>query len=274
VVSRKLERPARRQPVGRPARRKHVGRPASVRGTASNNPRDAHRTGSAPTRGPRSRPTNSRVEGPKPERPARRPGPPTDKAHFVPLSGSEGGKVPARRSASGAGEVGGSVETPKSKSEARTAGEAEAVGRPASVRGTASNSRETHNRRAQLPLAGLEVARPSTRGGSSRAAGVCSRHGPEQARRRVTRRGQVGGAGPEVARPKTERKQFDDQRLARRKQSGGRRLFEAPPRTGHETRRRTAQLRRAGLEVGRPFVTTAGVVFQPPLQPASRRRRC
>src|SRR5690606_18288659 len=36
-----------------------VGRPAPVRGTASNNQRDAPQTGSHPTRGPRSRPTKT-----------------------------------------------------------------------------------------------------------------------------------------------------------------------------------------------------------------------
>jgi hypothetical protein len=161
------------------------------------------------------------------------------------------------------------VVSPESDVEAETSGEAEAVGRPAPVRGTAPNKppeRDTDGISEAMPApkspdhqAQSEVgSRNVRRGGSSRATGACSGHGPEQTTRTRHRRDQLGDAGPEVARPSSTvgSRKPNPRPLTRRQQSGDRRLFGARPRTSHETCDRTGSERRSRPR-SRPTINTA-----------------
>src|SRR5690606_24973318 len=84
------------------------------------------------------------------------------------------------------GEAGAEVARPSSR--------AAAGGRSASGRGTATN------RPRDARPGGVSEAKPAPKSPDqeqgSRATGVCSGHGPEQAEKRVTRRGQGRRSGP------------------------------------------------------------------------------
>src|SRR5690606_29361874 len=120
--------------------------------------------GSGTTRGPRSRPTKSTARQQSGDR--RLFGAPP--------------RTTGRREPNG---LRHDARAPKSPDQKHSAA---AVGRPAPVRGSASNYRETRTHRAQARRAGPEVARPKAQRGSSRATGACSGHGPEPHQRRVT----------------------------------------------------------------------------------------
>src|SRR5690606_29361870 len=118
---------------------------------------------------------------------------------------------------------------------------AAAVGRPAPVRGSASNYRETRTQRAQARRAGPEVARPKAQRGSSRATGACSGL-------RLELPGDANPPGSGTTRGPRSR----PTKSTARQQSGDRRLFGARPRTTPETRDRWDQRGEAGPEVARP----------------------
>src|SRR5690606_27390449 len=83
-----------------------------------------------------------------------------------------------------------------------TSDEAAAVGRPAPVRGSASNNPRAPQATEKISSAGLEVARPK-RSGSSRATGACSRHRLEQPASPASNRGDLQ-RGPRSRPTKTQ----------------------------------------------------------------------
>jgi hypothetical protein len=114
------------------------------------------------------------------------------------------------------------------------------VGRPAPVRGPASNNPRNAKATEKLRRAGLEVARPKTeRKHVGRPASVRGPASNNPRNAKATEK--LRRAGLEVARPKTERKHVGRPASVR-----------GPASNNPRNAKATEKLRRAGLEVARP----------------------